>query len=149
MTTRQDGTQVPINPEVFMELTTLLSQKVAASAFRPTLIVALASGGFIPAVVLAKRLNIPSSAMLGLPVSADYSPLGDLSRIRGQRVLVVDDACNRGKLIEETAVAVLGAGAEDVATAVLLYRAGGHRPDFIADFWVDASPTFWWEDGGQ
>ena len=90
----------------FNELLEILVKKIRSDdTFQPDTILALSTGGFPLAAAIAKRLDIRSRNVVGIPVykddTGDYHlddqlvSLGDCSN---RQVLVIDEASKRGLL---------------------------------------------------
>ncbi len=124
-----------------------IASKIIDSGWRPDLIVALSRGGFIPAAMIALKLEVKN--LVGLDVNKDedgkrslshFAHLGDLS---GQRVLCVDDSIITGRLLGLTAAAVQAKGG-DPRTCALISEGICPPPAYLAKT-RSATPTFPWE----
>lgn len=121
------------------------------SGFVPDTILALSTGGFPIAAFLAKRLNIVSRNVVGLPVYKDEQEdhhlddaLVTLGNCEGRKVLVVDEASHRGLLTRKAVDAVTERGGR-AKSCVLIAWEGGIQPDFVAITCKDKPPKFYWE----
>jgi hypoxanthine phosphoribosyltransferase len=138
--------------EQFNELLHVAIGLIQADAdFDPNTILALSTGGFSVAAALAKRLAIRSRDVVGLPVYKDEADdyhldgrLVQLNSCAGRRVLVVDEASNRGLLTGKAVEAVVERGGI-AKSCVLIAWAGGVQPDFVAATCTGKPPRFYWE----
>jgi uncharacterized protein len=120
----------------------------AASGSAPDVVVGIARGGLVPAVMIAHLLGLRDLRHVSLtrtagdavnapkrPVAAGSSPdsLGDL---RGRSVLLVDDVAGSGETIETAANLVTDLRPARLSTAVCVVNDGNWRgsqlPDHIA-----------------
>jgi hypothetical protein len=112
----------------FGEATRELSQAVAASGFRPNIILGIARGGLLPAATMAYALDVKNLFMMsvefytGVDERLDFPvmlpPLLNAVDIKGAHLLVVDDVADTGgtlKLVKDFCVEHV----EDVRCAVL------------------------------
>lgn len=141
-----------ITLDTFNELLEVVLEKIqSATTFHPDTILALSTGGFPIAAVLAKRLNIPSRYVVGLPVykdeTGDYhldDQLVALGDYTNRTVLVVDEASNRGMLTVKAVDSVVQHGGI-AKSCVLLAWDGGIQPNFVAETCPTKPPKFYWE----
>ena len=114
--------------ELFGRAQRELAAQIAASGFRPDIIIAVARGGLIPAGALSYALDVKlSDAMnvgfytgvgLTLPDPVLLAPLLDTSSMSGKRLLVVDDVVDSGRTMQLVMKQLRGFGV-DVRSAVL------------------------------
>lgn len=114
--------------ELFGRAERELAAQIAASDFRPDIIIAVARGGLIPAGALSYALDVKlSDAMnvefytgvgLTLPDPVLLAPLLDTSSMSGKRLLVVDDVVDSGRTMQLVMKQLRGFGVE-VRSAVL------------------------------
>lgn len=102
--------------------------------FRAELIIGLARGGLVPAVILSQSLNIP---MMAVHYSSkkgrgdDRNHENTLPDIKDKRVLIIDDICDSGHTMFE--VYDHFTVENDVRTAVLYHKeTSTYEPDY---FW--------------
>lgn len=139
-----------------------LARQILASPFQPDIIVAIARGGFMPARFLCDFLHVHK--LLSLQVehytagarkkrdAAVTTPL--TGRIRGVRVLLVDDVNDSGDTLETARSHVAGFDPAAVRIAVLHEKSTTHCP---ADFHAEHVRDWRWvlypwavtEDAGQ
>lgn len=139
----------------FNRLLSIVVDKIRADEqFTPDTIIALSTGGFPVAAALAKRLNIPSRNVVGLPVYKDEVEdyhlderivrLGNLGHGIGHKVLVVDEASHRGLLTGKIVDVVVDHGGT-AKSCVLIAWEGGIQPDYVAETCTGRPPNFYWE----
>ncbi|WP_091968667.1 phosphoribosyltransferase [Propionibacterium cyclohexanicum] len=114
--------------ELFGRAQRELAAQIAASGFRPEIIVAVARGGLIPAGALSYALDVKlSDAMnvefytgvgITLPDPVLLAPLLDTGSMAGKRLLVVDDVVDTGRTMQLVMRQLRGFGAK-VRSAVL------------------------------
>lgn len=123
-------------------------------------VVVIPRGGYVPALIVAKRLGYSSQELLHFSVSSyeeetrkqsSHFRLGQLptkKEVDGLKLLVIDDVCDTGETLQFVTSYLHNLGADKVCTGVLHYKpsqsTGGFKPDwFIAetDQWV----TYPWE----
>lgn len=145
----QDDTDV-VTPERFLQLVNVVATQIQDDGYNPDMILALASGGFVPAAALAKRLPTVTT-LEGISVKKDgqgnYHPetgLVRLSLFAGRRVLVVDEASDRGILTQQVVKLVSSHGGLALS-CVLIARESGIQPDFVGGACRRKPPRFFWE----
>jgi len=122
---------------LFGELSRGLALKVAR-AYRPDVVVGVATAGVVPGAVVAAMLDCDFHSIL---VSRKYhaetvretpAVFGEAPpQVRNRRVLLVDETCDGGDTIRLAISAVHHAGAIEVRTAVC-FRTGIYEPDYHA-----------------
>ena len=126
-----------------------LAATVAASGFRPEVIVAVARGGLVAAGALAYALGVKLADAMNVEFYTDVAttlpdpvllaPLLDIESIAGRRVLVVDDVADSGRTLQLVLQILLAHGAE-VRSAVLYTKpTSAFAPDFgwkVTDRWI-------------
>ncbi len=126
-----------------------LAEQVAASGFRPEIIVAVARGGLIVGGGLAYALGVKLADAMNVEFYTDVSetlpdpvllaPLLDIDSIAGRRVLVADDVADSGRTLQLVMDILLKHGAE-VRTAVLYTKPTSiYRVDYVwkdTDAWI-------------
>jgi hypothetical protein len=133
-------------------LTEAVAGKIAASGFKPDLVVAVSRGGFDPARILCDQLGIRRLASVQieaydgmvkrpepvviLPVNAD---------LRGKRVLMADDVSDSGASLLVAREHLVERGASEVRIATLHIKPWSRFvPDYYAEK-VDAWVVYPWE----
>jgi len=133
------------------ELEALVAQAVAViikDEWRPTMVVALSRGGFIPATMIAHGLGV--KRLGGLAVEKDQEGVRSLSQhtqlhnLDEQRVLLVDDGIISGRLLGLAAEAVRDNRGEP-RTCALISVGQSPDPDYLVQKF-DEMPQFPWED---
>ena len=86
-----------------------LAVEIAASGFRPEIVIAVARGGLIPAGALAYALGTKAAGTLNVEFYTDIEetlpdpivlePMLDTTAIKGKRLLVVDDVADSGRTL--------------------------------------------------
>lgn len=126
-----------------------LARTVAADAWQPELVIAIARGGLIPAGALAYALDSKAMGTLNvefytgvnatLPDPVVLPPHMDTSALAGQRTLVVDDVADSGRTLALVLDLVRERGA-DVRSAVLYTKPRSIvRPEYSwreTDKWI-------------
>ena len=118
-----------------------LAAHVAASGFRPDVIVAVARGGLVVAGALAYALGVKLADAMNVEFYTDVAttlpdpvllaPLLDTESVQGQRILVVDDVADSGRTLGLVLKLLRGFGA-DVRSAVLYAKPRTIvQPDFV------------------
>lgn len=118
-----------------------LARRIMASGYRPTLIVAVGRGGWMPARVLSDRLGQVNLASVKIehyraarkgPETIVRYPLP--APVNGERILLVDDVSDSGDTLEVALAHLRGRGApQSVRTAVLHHKSvSRHTPDYFA-----------------
>jgi len=122
---------------LFGELARGLALKVAR-AYDPELVVGVATAGVVPGAVIATMLGrefssiVVSRTYLAERVRETPAVFGEApGRVRGRRVLVVDETCDTGDTMRLAVAAVQHAGASEIRTAVC-FQTGVYAPDFHA-----------------
>jgi hypoxanthine phosphoribosyltransferase len=122
---------------LFGELSRSLALKVARE-YAPELVVGVATAGVVPGAVVAAMLGqefhsiVVSRTYLAERVRETPAVFGEApSRVRGRRVLIVDETCDTGDTLRLAYAAIHHGGASDIRTAVC-FKTGPHRPDFHA-----------------
>ena len=121
---------------LFGELSRALALKVGHE-YDPDLVVGIATAGVVPGAAVAAMLDRPFHSMIvsrrykAETVRATPAVFGAAPpEVRGKHVLVVDETCGSGETMRLAIAAVLGAGAEDVRSAVS-FKTGDYEPDFF------------------
>lgn len=130
-----------------------LATQIAASGWRPEIVIAIARGGLIPAGALAYALGIKAAGTLNvefytdveetLPDPVVLEPLLDTAAIGSKRLLVVDDVADSGRTLALVMDLMRQHGAH--ARSAVLYTKPRTviQPDFswrTTDLWI----TFPW-----
>ena len=137
-----------------------LAQSIAASGFRPEVVVAVARGGLVPAGALAYALGTKAAGTLNVEFYTDVEatlpdpivlePLLDTSAIRGKRILVVDDVADSGRTL--ALVMQIMEQHDAIARSAVLYTKPRTviRPDYSwreTSLWItfpwSAEPPVW------
>ena len=128
-------------------LTRLLADRLADARLGG--VVGIARSGLVPAVMLSHMLGVRPFAVLDIArthsdaIRADKSQpatrgaLG-LARMRGRRVLLIDDIVGQGLTLEAARRQMVDAGADPVTAALVVNRANlaGRDPRAIVDHWA-------------
>lgn len=118
-----------------------LSRKIVDSGFNPDIIVGIAMGGLIPAVVLADLLGLEVDAVCvkyyrGVGRRDDRPRiLQDVSvDLEGKRVLLVDDVADSGHTLDAVRDYVQARGIRDLVVCTLHYKPWSIvKPDIYID----------------
>lgn len=137
--------------EFFGELCRVLAVKVAASGYRPDLVVGIAKAGVIPGAVVASILRCD---FYSLKISRDLAGARVRARPRifsaapleasRKRVLVVDEICTSGETLRIALNAMRQVNPAELRTATSLVKQGGYKPDFYA-LETDSTVVFPWD----
>jgi hypoxanthine phosphoribosyltransferase len=124
---------------------------------RIDVIVAVLRGGVYPALAIAARLGVERLYCVEFRKYSDEKPPKELSatpalvrdeipKLRGERVLVVDDVARTGSTLKAAKELVKSKGAGEVKTAVLVVRSSEmvEVPNYYGVF-MKACPRFPWE----
>ena len=122
---------------LFGELSRALALKVAR-AWRPEIVVGIATAGVGPGAAVAAILDLPFHSIMvsrrystervrATPAVFGAAPV----EVRGKRALIVDETCGSGDTMRLAVAALINVGATDVRTAVS-FRTGTFEPDFHA-----------------
>jgi uncharacterized protein len=137
--------------EMFGELCRALAIKVAASGYRPDLVIGIAKAGVIPGAVVASMLRCDFHAMkisrrLGAERVREKPKILSAAprQATRQRVLIVDEICTTGETMRMALAAVRNVNPADVRTATSFVRVRGFRPDFYA-LETDDTIVFPWD----
>lgn len=130
----------------------ILADKIRQSGWRPDVLVAIARGGLVPAMLLSDFLDVkdiltiqlehwPAPGKVEEEVRLRYGlPDVDLS---GKKVLIVDDVADTGDTLKFALEYLKSKYANiDVKTAALHVKK--NKTKFIPDFWsVEVDPSLW------
>lgn len=118
-------------------------RQMRQAGFRPTMVMALARGGFKVAAEVAKRLGIQGDSVVGVPVQ-EYEPgkyriavwFAELTLMRaicsGRVILVIDDSSISGMLANGVAHDCVNLyGALDARSCVLIASTSGLPSNFV------------------
>lgn len=126
-----------------------LAQQVVDSGFRPSIIIAVARGGLIPAGAMTYALGVKLTDAINVEFYTDVhetlpdpillAPLLDTKSIMDQKLLVVDDVADSGRTLALVIKLLRGFGA-DVRSAVLYAKPSTIvAPDYVwkhTDEWI-------------
>jgi hypothetical protein len=136
--------------EMFGELCRALALRVARD-FSPEVVVGIARAGVVPAGVVASILRTDLFAMTitrkeaGQHVRERPEVLSAApTKLRGKRVLVVDEITTSGETLRLALAAVRDVGPAEVRTATCFVRPDGYKPDYMA-LEMDQELIFPWD----
>lgn len=119
--------------------------------FKPNAVVGIAHGGVFVGGAIASALKVEFYPVRITRRSRDAGTRStpglseDMPKeLKGKRVLLVDDVAGSGDGLEMARRLAKAAGASKLATAALICRVGGFKPDFVA-FTDDAFLVFPWD----
>ena len=126
-----------------------LAGKVQASGFRPSVIVAIGRGGYVPGRVVADFLLL--SALTSIRIE-HYGSAADkkdrtqicyplVAEVTGKDVLIVDDLTDTGETLALAAEYIRTFGAREVRTAALQHKA---TSPYVPDYYVEYLPDWNW-----
>ncbi|MFV0429365.1 MAG: phosphoribosyltransferase [Arachnia sp.] len=127
-----------------------LARQVVESGFKPSIVIAVARGGLIPAGALTYALGVKLTDAINVEFYTDVAearpdpillaPMLDSESISGQQLLVVDDVADSGRTLGLVIKLLRGFGA-NVRSAVLYAKPTTVvEPDFCwrrTDMWID------------
>lgn len=142
---------IKVNWQEYLELIEQLAVKIHRAKYKPDMIVAIATGGLIPGLILSKLFNVPFGNVATeryrsergkrgrRDVKGRFSYPRAISKTSpgiGERLLVVDDLTEDGETMERT-VAWLESRYPDevkeIRTAVIWHKTKSRfEPDFMA-----------------
>ena len=137
----------PLGWDEVEQLVNEVYKKIQASNWEPDVIVGLSRGGFIPATMLAYKLQV--ATLVGLDVIKDDSgkrargSVVSLGDVQGKKVLVVDDSTISGRLLRIVPEEVSTRGGEPRSCA-LISLGQCDEPDYLAKT-ETSLPLFPWE----
>jgi hypoxanthine phosphoribosyltransferase len=134
-----------------------LARDVRADGFAPTVVAGIARGGLPAAVALSNLLGVTDFRVLGIPRNLGNGRYSERDEaildyvtperaLTGERVLIVDDIMGDGGTMELARKTVLGLGAVEARSAVVVRNIGSRsRPGYCA-VEVDDWTVFPWEE---
>ena len=131
------------------DMTRQVAEKVKASSYRPTTIIGLARGGWVPARLLCDFLGITDLISLKVEHWLETAKTKDEATIRypltadlrGKRVLVVDDIADTGKSLMAATGYLATFNAEEMRTATMQYIPSSK---FIPDYYAEDVRVWTW-----
>ena len=124
--------------EMFGELCRALALRVARD-FSPEVVVGIARAGVVPAGVVSSILRTDLYSMTitrkeaGQHVRERPEVLSAApTKLRGKRVLLVDEITTSGDTLRLALAAVRDVGPAEVRTATCFVRSDGYKPDYMA-----------------
>ncbi|MEM2142791.1 MAG: phosphoribosyltransferase [Candidatus Thorarchaeota archaeon] len=144
---------IVLNWEDVYNLTLRLSERIVASGFKPSVIVGIARGGWIPARILSDVLYANTMWNVRIEYYTDLGRKGREPRItqpllvplEGQRVLVVDEVADSGESLMHAVRHVEKQGVIEVRSAVLHLKPHSCiTPDYYMEL-VDSWTIYPWE----
>ena len=147
-TSEHEGKEV-LTWEGLGDATDDLARQVHESCFDPSVIIAIARGGMVPAGSLTYRLGVKLTDAINVEFYTDVhqtlpdpvllAPMLDTESITGRRILIVDDVVDSGRTLALVVKLLRGFGA-DVRSAVLYAKPTTVvEPDFCwkhTDRWI-------------
>jgi uncharacterized protein len=131
------------------DLTDLLARNILKSNYLPTLIVAVARGGFIPARLLSSRIRVKRMASIGITYQGSERQtrlIYSMPKLMASddHILLVEDALETGRSLADSCD-VLSSKAASVRTVAYYYRSDSVIvPDFSIKA-LDQIPQFPWD----
>jgi hypoxanthine phosphoribosyltransferase len=136
-----------------------LSDLIKNSGYNPTMVVAIARGGLVPARILCDYLHIKDLTTIkaehwGITATPDKKAIIKFplcTDIKGKKVLLVDDTTDTGDTLRVSIEHLKGFTPEDLKTAVLIHKT---TSEFVPDYYVKkiikwrwvTFPWHFWED---
>lgn len=122
--------------------------KINESKFRPTMIGAIPRGGWVPATLIAQKLNIRKTVSIDVDKSSLETKLfiTDPCRLANEHILLVEDSTETGNTIQKAAktIAIKSDNATIKTAALLIKNNCSVKPDFYLDQ-VSKIPDFPWD----
>lgn len=100
-------------------------------------VVGIPRSGMLPASMIATTLQLPLADVRGYRAGIVHGRSGVAVGLPGQRVLLVDDSCNKGSAFRE-ALALLPRGTR--ATRLAVYGPYQVEPDSVCDLYLEECP---------
>lgn len=155
----QQGDKQVLSWQDLEKATDAIASQVGESGFVPSIIIAIARGGMVPAGILAYKLGVRLADVINVEFYTDMertrpdpvllAPMLETQAVSGQRILVVDDVATSGRTLSIVMKLLRGFGA-DVRSAVVCTKPGTIiAPDFrwrttqgwIVFPWSSIAPT--------
>ena len=135
--------------EEVYEMTRQVANKVKESSYRPTTIVGLARGGWMPARLLCDFLGITDLISLKVEHWLETGRTRDEATIRypltadlkGKRLLVVDDIADTGKSLIASTSYLSKFNADEMKTATMQFLSASK---FVPDFYAEEVKVWTW-----
>jgi hypoxanthine phosphoribosyltransferase len=128
-------------------LVTAVVDQITQSGWQPDAILALSRGGFVPATMIAYRLQVKTLAGLDARKNADgvrsTGYIVSIKELTGKKILVVDDGIITGHLLTIVPEEVRSKGGEP-RTCALISEGKCPDPDYLVET-HDVIPTLPWE----
>lgn len=127
-----------------------LARKIKHSGFKPDLVIGIARGGLVPALIvcdflLEKNLASLKAEHWGVAFASGKAkvkyPLPAEADIIGKRILIVDDVADTGETFFAIMRYLKEKKADDIRTAVLHYKTCS---TFIPDYWGENHDEWRW-----
>ena len=133
---------------LFQQRVYQLGEVIIQSGYQPEIIVAVARGGWVPAIYLSEQLTVKKMVSVGVRyIDRERTELDFYSfpsGLEGLRVLLVEDRLETAKSLQYC-VNHLRADVSEIKTACLYYRSDSCvMPDYCLDK-TDGTITFPWE----
>lgn len=118
-----------------------LAMRVHESGYRPDAIIAVLRGGVLPALIISDVLGVDEFYAVrarhwGIGEELYREPIVEQlpqGRIRGKKILIVDEVADTGKTLAAVVEELRRAGAAEIRSAVLHVKpTTAHRPDYYA-----------------
>jgi hypoxanthine phosphoribosyltransferase len=130
-------------------LARVLAAKIRNSGYRPSLVIAIGRGGYIPARILCDLLSITRLTSVRAEHWGTPAEKGERAMIRfplctgirGEKVLIVDDVTDTGDSMAVVVEYVQGLGPSEVRTAVLQHK---EVSGFLPDYFAEICPVWQW-----
>jgi hypoxanthine phosphoribosyltransferase len=130
-------------------LARVLAAKIRNSGYRPSLVIAIGRGGYIPARILCDLLSITRLTSVKVEHWGTPAEKGERAMIRfplctgirGEKVLIVDDVTDTGDSMAVVVEYVQGLGPSEVRTAVLQHK---EVSGFLPDYFAEICPVWQW-----
>jgi hypoxanthine phosphoribosyltransferase len=126
-----------------------LSDAIKASGYKPSIVIAIARGGLVPARILCDYLHIKDLTTIkvehwGITATPDKKavlrfPL--CTDIKGKKVLLVDDITDTGDTLRVSTEYLKDLAPQDLKTAVLLHKTVS---EFVPDYYVKKITKWRW-----
>jgi len=124
-----------------------LADKIVLSGFLPTMIAPIPRGGWVVATLLAQLLDIKKAVAIAQDKSGSKrnTYLSSEQKLKGERILVIEDSIETGKSLFEASACVSELGAETRTVAILVSPTSTLKPDFFLE--TKPIPNFPWDIG--
>ncbi|MDP7323974.1 MAG: phosphoribosyltransferase family protein, partial [Candidatus Woesearchaeota archaeon] len=127
------------------DLTKNVAKLCSKITFKPDVIVGIARGGIVPALLVAHSLGVQNYFMIKMKrEGSERKILADVSMdLKGKKVLIVEDMLETGRSLEVARAYFDSLGAKTSTCCLYVMHKTNVRADFFLDT-IDIIPKFPW-----